>query len=222
MQFTETLDNPDLTHDEVLHRLGELNAGDSLELLRLTDPGPLLQRLLEEAPLRYDFSPLQIGPKQWRYQVCVREDRTPRSIMRYLAWDHDRLDALLHEAVRQARSDQWREVHALIVDFKTGLFRHIDIEEKDLFPAFESITGVSEGGPTDVMRNEHEEIKEAVEGMLQATVNRHLDDFERFHANLLGVLVEHNMKEENILYPMTDRALDDIARNRLVEQMLLH
>ena len=222
MQITESLDNPNLTHDDVLHRLSELKPGDSLELLRFEDPTSLLRRVLEEVPLRYDFAPLQLGPKQWRILIHVREERTPRSIMGYLAWDHDRLDALLNEAVRQARSDQWREVHALIVDFKTGLFRHIEIEEKDLFPTFERVTGISEGGPTAVMRHEHEEIKEAVEGMLQATVNRHLEDFERFHANLLGVLVEHNMKEENILYPATDRALDDIARNRLVEQMLLH
>lgn len=221
MPITETMENPDLTHDDVLRRLSKLTPGDSLELLRFEDPEPLLQRLIDEVPLRYEFSPLQVGPKQWRYQIHVREDRALRSVMRYLTWDHDRLDTLLNQAVRCARDDQWREVHALIVDFKTGLFRHIEIEEKVLFPEFEHATGETEGGPTQVMRHEHEEIKESVEGMVLATVNRHLDDFERFHANLLGVLVEHNMKEENILYPMTDRALGGIESSQLVERMML-
>jgi uncharacterized protein (DUF2249 family)/hemerythrin-like domain-containing protein len=219
MQSKQTIDDPALSHDEVLHRLGELKPGDSVEIVQKEDPSPLLRRMLEAVPLRYDFAPLERGPSRWRTHVRVREDRGPRGVMRYLAWDHDRLDALLNEAVRLARADQWREVHALIVDFRTGLFRHIEVEEKDLFPAFERI---AEDGPTTVMRHEHEAIRESVEDILSATVNRHLDDFERFHADLLGVLIEHNMKEENILYPLTDRGLDDDARRALVEQMMLH
>ena len=40
-------------------------------------------------------------------------------------------------------------------------------------------------------------------------------------ATLLGVLVEHNMKEEQILYPGTDRMLENGAREKLVETLLL-
>lgn len=69
MQIMETLDNPDLSFDEVLQRLSELKPGDGVELLRREEPTPLLHRLLEDAPLRYDFSPLQNGPNQWRLRI---------------------------------------------------------------------------------------------------------------------------------------------------------
>lgn len=219
MQIMETLDDPELSHDDILHILSALNPGDGIEMLRRNDPAPLLQLLLEVAPLRYDFAPLQRGPGQWRYVVRVRDNRSLRSVMRYLTWDHDRLDSLLNAAVNLARTDQWREAHVPIVDFAHGLLRHIDIEENDLFPVFDR---VAEDGPTEVMRHDHEAIKECVEGMLKATASRHIDDFERSHADLLGVLIEHNMKEENIVYPLTDRALADAERNALVETMMLH
>ncbi|MBZ0136826.1 MAG: hemerythrin domain-containing protein [Planctomycetes bacterium] len=221
MGASETRDDADLSHKDVLHRLGEIAPGGGLELIHRQDQTPLLAHLLQAAPLRYEFAPLQRGPAQWRTLVHVRDDRAPRSVTFYLAWDHDRLDALLARGISHARSQQWDDAAALIDVFRTGLFRHIEIEEKDLFPAFEDLTGIRMGGPTDVMRDEHQMIKESVNDMLRAALDHQLDEIERCHADLLGILVEHNMKEENILYPSTDRALDNTARNTLVERMLL-
>jgi uncharacterized protein (DUF2249 family) len=221
MRITETLE-PNLQDDAVLEKLLELNPGDGLELVRGENPQPLLERLLREAPLRYDFSPLEAGPGRWRFHIHVREEPVHRSVSRYLAWDHDRLDDILNRAMELGRGEQWEEAAALAAEFRIGLFRHIEIEEAILFKAFEEVTGMREGGPTEVMRHEHVDIKESVDGILQASVDRSLDDLERNHANLLGVLIEHNMKEENILYPLTDRSLDEFARASLVEDLMLH
>lgn len=221
MHIKETLE-PSLQDDAVLEKLLELNEGDGLELVRGDNPQPLLERVLREYPLRYDFAPLEHGPARWRYHIHVREEPVHRTVMRYLAWDHDRLDAILTRAMDLARSEQWEEAAALAAEFRVGLFRHIEIENEILFKAFEELTGSSEGGPTEVMRHEHVDIKESVDGILQATVDHSLDELERHHANLLGVLIEHNMKEENILYPLTDRQLDEFTRARLVEDLLLH
>lgn len=221
MRIKETLE-PSLQGDAVLEKLLELNEGDGLELVRGENPQPLLERLLREYPLRYDFAPLESGPARWRYHIHVREEPVHRSVMRYLAWDHDRLDDILNRAMEHGRSEQWAEAAALASEFRVGLFRHIEIENEILFKAFEEVTRSSEGGPTEVMRHEHVDIKECVDGILQATVDHSLDELERNHANLLGVLIEHNMKEENILYPLTDRSLDEFARARLVEDLLLH
>lgn len=221
MQISETLEH-DVQDDAVIARLLELSPGDGIELVRTESPTTLLERLLREAPLRYDFSPLETGPARWRYHIHVREEPVHRTVMRYLAWDHDRLDAVLTRAMELARSEQWEEASELAAEFRVGLFRHIEIENEILFKAFEEVTGAREGGPTEVMRHEHVDIKECVDGILQATVDRSQDELERHHANLLGVLIEHNMKEENILYPLTDRALDEFARARLVEDLMLH
>jgi len=221
MRITESLE-PNLQDDAVLEKLLEMNPGDGIELVRGESPQPLLERLLREAPLRYDFAPLEAGPARWRFHVHVREEPVLRSVSRYLAWDHDRLDDILNRAMEFGRGEQWEEAATLAAEFRVGLFRHIEIEEAILFKAFEEVTGMREGGPTEVMRHEHVDIKESVDGILQATVDRSLDDLERNHANLLGVLIEHNMKEENILYPLTDRSLDEFARARLVEDLMLH
>jgi iron-sulfur cluster repair protein YtfE (RIC family) len=101
------------------------------------------------------------------------------------------------------------------------LFRHIHIEDDILFPAFEERTGMRDTGPTAVMRAEHVEIKNAVDEMLLAARAEELETLERWHANLLGVLVEHNMKEEQILYPGTDHLLSDGLRDALVRLLML-
>ena len=222
MQITEAMDAREMQEDDILRRLGELKTRDEVELTRHEDTEHLLRRMVRESPLRYDFAPLFSGPDEWRLHIRVRDESEPRSVMQYLGWDHDRLDDLLSRGLELARTDRWEDAAPLLQDFRSGLFRHIDIENEILFKAFEEVTGIGSGGPTTVMRHEHVDIKEYVDGILQAAADRNPDELERQHANLLGVLVEHNMKEENILYPATDRALDPASRTRLVEDLLLH
>ena len=101
-----------------------------------------------------------------------------------------------------------------------GLDRHIEVEEQILFPLFERMTGMTGAGPTFVMRSEHVDIRRlmgdtaaALEAADPARADASLD-------GLLDVLGSHNMKEERILYPMTDEAAgDDPARDDLVKRL---
>jgi len=64
-----------------------------------------------------------------------------------------------------------------------------------------------EGGPTGVMRYEHMEIIRLL-GIVAALFESGQparEEFDRVHASLVALLHEHNMKEERIIYPMTDR-----------------
>ena len=221
MKIIEIIDGAELTDEDILEHLSRLVPDDSVELVRTTAVPQLLERLLKDAPLRYDFSPLQNGPDEWRVLVCVRERPEPRSVTAYLGWDHDRLDAMLVRALDLAKRERWDHARALIADFRTGLFRHIEIEEAILFPAFDEATGMVAGGPTEVMKHDHAVIRECVEGLWIAATMKSPDELDQHHASLLGVLVEHNMKEETILYPTTDRALDHDERHQLVERMML-
>lgn len=196
--------------------------------IRLARPGTELDVLLPDdcrgtlealvaTPMVCWFSPASPG----RYQLVVRHADSPACVSEYLAWDHDRLDAALARALSAAAAVDWDGASAATTTFRIGLLRHIDIEERLLFPAFEERTGVREGGPTHVMRMEHDEIKEAVASITESVARRDLDGLMHWHANLLGVLVEHNMKEEQILYPGTDRLLPPVELESLVRRMLL-
>src|ERR1043166_7288565 len=55
----------------------------------------------------------------------------------YLASDHDRLDALLE----RAGSDTARFDAAAYAEFRSGLLKHIGMEEKVLFPAARKVRG---------------------------------------------------------------------------------
>jgi len=221
----ETIDTRSLPHDraraQVLARMADLQPGEALDVLALQEPTLLLQAVLAEFPLGFDFAPLKPGPGQWRYHICRRGPRAQHCVTDYLAWDHDRLDALLESAMDHARRGKWPGARALADDFSHGLVRHIQIEEEILFPAFEEATGMHQVGPTMVMRHEHVDIQQHLRAILEAMRAEDYDAAERGRADLLGVLVAHNMKEESILYPTTDRLHSDESLEELVVKLML-
>ncbi|MBE7492589.1 MAG: hemerythrin domain-containing protein [Planctomycetes bacterium] len=222
---TETLDARAINLDEartlVLRRLERLKPGQALDILTANEPAPILRAALAEFPLAFDFSPLRASPGQWRYHIFRRDTRPQRTVTDYLAWDHDRLDALLESSLDHARRQDWAGAQALAEDFEHGLNRHIEIEEGILFPAFERATGLFADGPTQVMRHEHVDIRQFVTGLVDAARRRDYDGMERHRADLLGVLVPHNMKEESVLYPTTDRFHHEAELESLVLRLML-
>lgn len=137
----------------------------------------------------------------------------------YLEWDHRRLDALFDTSRGDARRGDWSAAIAKFREFAFGLRRHIEVEETMLFPVLEARTGHANLGPTAVMRLEHRQIQGFLAQAAAACEENGLDRLEEAAAALMDVLVQHNRKEENILYPMCDSAMDDTARERLVTAM---
>ncbi len=85
--------------------------------------------------------------------------------------DHERLDALFASFRELERSDYSKAKEAF-KQFKFGLQRHIVWEEDLLFPIWEQKTGLTEGGPTQVMRMEHRQIGELLEAILEKVKER--------------------------------------------------
>ena len=124
----------------------------------------------------------------------------------YLEQDHARCDALLLQAQQSVRGASWRQARLDIATFQHALERHLLIEERILYPAFERALGHAVS-PTAAMRAEHLRIR-AVAQRLSDTVGA--GDMEAFvtHADvLLLVLHQHSEKEEGVLYPMIERVL---------------
>jgi hemerythrin-like domain-containing protein len=139
------------------------------------------------------------------------------TITGYLSSDHARCDDLFAAAETAVSKGRWDEAAALFGGFEEGLERHFAMEEKVLFVAFEKATG-SSAGPTAVMRMEHAQIRSIMTLLHDAMANRDADDFLG-HAETLNTMIQqHNMKEESILYPMTDRMLST-EREPVLEAM---
>lgn len=105
-----------------------------------------------------------------------------------------------------AQRGDWAGCAALFARFRDELLGHFGIEEDALFPAFEQQTGMT-GGPTEVMRGEHAQMRRLLLQMEEALAQQNTDDFGGAADTLLMMMQQHNMKEENILYPMCDQAL---------------
>ena len=139
------------------------------------------------------------------------------TITHYYETDHDRLDELFKKFQALKRSD-YPKAKEHFKEFKFGLQRHIVWEEEILFPLFEQKTGMTHGGPTEVMRQEHRLIGKYLEDIHQKVkiANPESDDDENM---LLNTLSMHNQKEEQILYPAIDRSLVDNERERVFTTM---
>jgi len=127
-----------------------------------------------------------------------------KTISAFFEEDYDRLDVLFKSFQTLKRQD-FAKAKSAWVDFKVGLQRHIVCEEDVLFPLWEEKTGMTEGGPTFVMRLEHREIGECLEAIHRKVEARDPASDQQEQA-LLDSLERHNMTEEQVLYPAIDRS----------------
>jgi len=97
-------------------------------------------------------------------------------------------------------------------------------EEDFLFPALERVGIPMEGGPIEVMLSEHVKGREFIRGMSDAAEGCKRGDrdaVQRFTFNARGyteLLLSHIEKEDEILYPLADRQLNEVTDEKLVEE----
>jgi iron-sulfur cluster repair protein YtfE (RIC family) len=119
---------------------------------------------------------------------------------------HKHCDDMFAAAEAAVADKDWELSEPMFVDFQTELETHFCTEEEVLFPAFEASTGIS-AGPTRMMRFEHVQMRDLMEQMRAALDERNDANFAGAAETLLILMQQHNIKEENILYPMCDRSL---------------
>lgn len=128
------------------------------------------------------------------------------AISQILPPHHTHCDDLFSAAEEAAQKGDWGACEESQTRFSAELLAHLAAEESLLFPAFENATGMRHG-PTQMMRLEHEQMRDLVGQMNAALAARDRDAFGGAAETLLILMQQHNMKEENILYPMCDQAL---------------
>lgn len=129
-----------------------------------------------------DLPPLTHGPQAW------------------FTADHRECDAEWAAVEWAVDADEGR-APAAWTSFDRRMRRHFDMEEQVLFPAFEADTGMT-GGPTAVMRFEHEQMRALLDQMDRAARAGDWREVLDQGDTLLMLVQQHNMKEEGMLYPM--------------------
>ena len=128
------------------------------------------------------------------------------TIAELMTHDHRACDHDFARAETLAAKADWSGAAEALDAFARALNAHFDAEEQHLFPAFEAATGMTHG-PTHVMLAEHRDMRDALERLQAALRAQDGDDFAGEAETLLIMMQQHNMKEENILYPMCDQHL---------------
>lgn len=124
----------------------------------------------------------------------------------YMGDDHVRCDHLFADAEAAVESGDWQQAGSANDRFIEAIRHHFAMEEEVLFPAFEQASG-AEMGPTQVMRHEHEQMRALFNEMNEAVSDHDAEAYLGAAETLLILMQQHNAKEEQILYPMSDRVL---------------
>lgn len=130
------------------------------------------------------------------------------TIKEFMAQDHKDCELLFAKAENAASEEDWTTATQALNEFIHAMERHLGIEEKELFPAFEEETGVITG-PTEMMRMEHDQMRALFAEMRDALEKQHCDDYLGIADTLLILMQQHNIKEEQILYNMMDQRLSE-------------
>ena len=123
---------------------------------------------------------------------------------------HKHCDELFADAEEACANNDWATGEPAFARLNEQLETHFAGEEEILFPAFEAATGMT-SGPTEVMRAEHRQMRDLLGQMRGALAARDGDTFGGAAETLLILMQQHNIKEEQILYPMSDRFLGSVA-----------
>lgn len=131
-------------------------------------------------------------------------------IMEFLRDDHRRCDTAFAAAENEVVKGDMSTALTAFEAFQKETLHHFAMEEEVLFPAFEQRSGMTMG-PTQVMRMEHEQVRGLMERMHAALEEGDKDAFMGLAESMMILLQQHNMKEEQMLYPACDRTLQGDA-----------
>jgi len=139
------------------------------------------------------------------------------SIKDYLSHGHHCCDDLFVAAENAISDGDMAAGEKCFEAFRRGMAEHFSMEESVMFPAFEDITGMTDG-PTELMRAEHAQMREVFGLMQSAIAANNAEEYLGLSETLLMIMQQHNFKEEQILYRMADNVLGAEAAS-IIERM---
>ena len=139
------------------------------------------------------------------------------TITTLLSHQHHDCDQLFAQAENNVAKMQWESATIDLERFLAAMERHFSLEEQILFPKVEDHIGHT-GGPTAVMRMEHQQMRQIFTEMAECITAHDSEHYLGLAETLLMLMQQHNAKEEQILYPLSDNLLSN-ERVTLLEQL---
>jgi hemerythrin-like domain-containing protein len=136
------------------------------------------------------------------------------SIETFMAQDHKACDERFARAEAAVGAGDWATARSEFEALHKAMAHHFEMEESVLFSAFEDRTGMS-GGPTMVMREEHEQMRGVLATLAEAVAAKDADEYLGQAETLNVLMQQHNLKEEQVLYRMMDEHLAGEAETLL-------
>lgn len=137
-----------------------------------------------------------------------------------MASDHRHCDEFFAKAEELIAEGSWEQGRDAFKAFHDATENHFTMEEGILFPNFEQRTGQTMG-PTQMMRMEHTQMRQLMADMEAAVTYEDEERYLGLSETLMMVMQQHNMKEEQMLYPMTDQVFAGDAEATLREMKML-
>lgn len=128
-----------------------------------------------------------------------------QTIVKFMSVNHHACDDAFAIAEQAALSSNWDKAETAFNDFRTGMAKHFRMEEDELFPALISAGGPA--GPVQIMRMEHAQMNTLIEQMAGTLARHDNQEYGGLSETLLIVMQQHNLKEEQMLYPIADQFL---------------
>ena len=125
----------------------------------------------------------------------------------FFTQDHQDCDTRWAELEEQLDSADEATAQKLWQAFEGGMRRHLAMEEDILFPAFDSRSGMGGGGPTAMMRMEHQQMRGLLDQIGASIASGDTEEALDIGDTLLMLIQQHNIKEEGMLYPMAQNML---------------
>lgn len=125
-------------------------------------------------------------------------------IAQHFGRDHRRLEKALDAAAACAGAAQWTAAAAALADFRRGIEHHMEIEERDLFPAVEN---GAETALTATLRKGHRDLRVFFDELADALDAHDAGEFLRIARAMRALLARHDDKEEAELYPAAQARL---------------
>jgi len=204
---------------EMMRAFDGLKPGERLEVVSDRHPKPLLLRFSLDRPGWFEWNVLSVGPPVHRVEVVKRRHGGLRSVSEYMEADHRRLDAAYARVIDAVGRGDWAKAQRCFDEFSCGLDRHMQAEERVLYPVFEQVTGMT-AGPVTVMQREHDLLRELLAAVAEALGQRDEPSLRERAGIAAQVLDLHNTKVVRAIYAHYERGLgSDAERDALVLRM---
>ncbi len=187
----------------------ELEKGAGMEIVvTLDNAGTGVLSLLQEHLWGgFEWHPLAVQPASFQFLLKKLPAKlAKRAIGEFLGADHRRCDESFIKLENAAQNQDVSGAKLHFAQFNLAMEQHFAMEEEVFFPAFEQATGMTQG-PTMVMRMEHRQMRGLLAQAAQALTQGKLEGVSRAGSTLMILMRQHNIKEEQMLYPMADQHL---------------